>query len=77
MVLFNSTLWLEPPPGPFPMRPGRRIRSLMIDMRVEEEILRGQASHSTPWDVRDILPYVDLEALMAVDDSSGDGPRAA
>jgi hypothetical protein len=56
------------------VRTGRRVRHLAIEIRPERVVLKGQAStyyikQLAQHGVRDLLPHIQLENSIAVDNS--------
>lgn len=63
-------------------RTGRRIRNLVIELRPERVVLRGQTTtyyvkQLAQHGVRDFLPQICLENSISVDNGANDPPHAA
>jgi hypothetical protein len=63
-------------------RTGRRVRNLVIEMRPERVVLRGQTAtyyvkQLAQHGVRDVLPQICLENSISVENAFGGPPRAA
>ena len=81
MRLYQSPLLRDRLERQVQTRTGRRIRNLVIEMRREAVILRGETTsyylkQLAQHGVRDILPYVGLENAIAVEGSPGAGSPA-